>query len=304
MAAAGHRKDCETAGDTDRYWLLLPQWLGRLPRLGRPRAVINDILWAQYCLFEFVSMQDEVLDSQSSSPESLFAAYEFLAEAERVLALRVRGRQFWRYYRESLAQTARGILTAHGVQRGGPGPVEPLLSSYAAQASVLKVGIAAICLPAGARDVFRRCSRFADHLAIGGQLLDDLQDLHEDLANGRLNAAARLLVPDAGPDTPDIDSRIATAVVLGKTAVTLLQRIRGHARQAASAIAPLGLPQARLYFETIDADLDRVEASLNRSRIAAVFKPLLAEGERNVGPAVVRPLPTRSLMTCRHYSTE
>ena len=138
--------------------------------------------------------------------------------------------------------------------------------------------MAAICAAGGGRDVFRRCSRFADHLATGGQLLDDLEDLHEDLANGRLNASARLLVPDAGPDTPDIEARIATALVLGESAAALLQRIRGHARDAASAIAPLGLPQAHLYIETINADLDRVEASLNRSRVAAVFKPLLAEG--------------------------
>jgi hypothetical protein len=285
MAAAGHGPHCEIPGDTDRYWLLLPLWLGRLPRLECPRAIINDIVWAQYCLFEFVSMQDEVLDSQSSSSDSLFGAYEFLAEAEGVLARRIRGRGFWRYYRKSLAQTARGILTAHGIQQGGPGAIEPLLSSYAAQASVLKVGLAAMCVPAGARDVFRRCSRFADHLAIGGQLLDDLEDLHEDLANRRLNAAARLLVPDAGPDTPDVEGRIATAVVLGKTATAVLQRIRTHARHAALAIAPLGLPQARPYFDSINADLDRVEAALNRSRIAAVFKPLLAR--ERVGPAVV-----------------
>ena len=261
--------------DTERYWLLLPQWLDSRVRHPGPRT-LNDILWAQYCLFAFVSMQDEVLDSESSSPNALFAAYEFLTEAERVLARHLIETRFWHFYRESLARTARGILTANAIQRGGPASIEPLLSSYAAQASIFKIGSAALCLPHRAGAVLRRCSRFADHLAIAGQLLDDLEDVRDDLADGRLNAAARFLVPEADPRTPDLEQRIARALVLGDTLTALLGRIRGHVRAAATAIAPLALPQADAYAEAIRADLDRVEASLNRGRVAAVFGPLLA----------------------------
>lgn len=291
VSSLGDDLQGEPSNDTERYWLLLPQWLGRLLQPRRRRAV-NEILWGQYCLFAFVSMQDEVLDSQTSSPDVMFAAYEFLAEAERVFARQVSDKRFWGYYRESLARTARGILTANAIQRGGPGPIEPLLSSYAAQSGIFKLGSAAICLPCGARAVFQRVSRFADHLAIAGQLLDDLEDLREDLADGRLNAAGRLLVPDAGARSPDIDRRVAEALFAGESVAALLGRIRRHVRDASSALEPLAFPGARRYVSAIRADLVEAEAALHRARVAGVFGPILGTRDSPADDAVLHQVPS------------
>ena len=276
-ARAGTRRARDDAASRadEHYSLLLPSWLNA--RLGvHGRAAVEDIVWAQHCLFAFVRNQDDVFDGRPSSRGLVFLAHEFLAEAERAFARHLREGAFWRFYRAALTQTARAVLTVDGYQRGAPMAMAPLMTAYARQSAIFKVGTAAVCLPCGARDVFRRCSRFADHLAIAGQLLDDLEDLRDDLADGRLNAAARFLVPDAGPRMPDIEQRIARALVLGDRLAALLRRIRGHVRAAGTAIAPLALPQAHAYAEAIRADLARVEASLNRGRVAAVFGPLLA----------------------------
>jgi hypothetical protein len=258
-----------------QYWLLLPGWLAAHFRSRDPRT-LRDIIWAQYCLFAFVRMQDDVLDRQTSSPRLLFVAHEFLVEAERTFAGHVRDQDFWRFYRESLLATSRGILAAHALQRQPGDRVEALIRSYVAIGAVFKVGAAAVCLPRDARAEMRAVGEFADQIAAADQLLDDLEDLREDLRDGRLNAAGRLLVGGGSPSDPRIGPAITRALAAEDRLPAVLARVHQHLSLARRAVEPLGLVAALRYVGRLERMVDAAERGRHRMLVRAVFGPLLA----------------------------
>jgi hypothetical protein len=255
---------------TEPYWLFLPRWLAK--KFGAPRArVVDDFVWGQYCLFACVRMRDDVLDRQAANPRLVFAADGFLVEAERAFARHVRDDDFWAFFRQALDHTAHGILEADALQRRATGSVKPLCAAYMRVSAIFKVGSAAICLPASRRGALARVGCFADHLAVAGQLLDDLEDLHEDLADGRCNAAARVLAPGVGPVNATASETVAHAVVAGPRLKALLDMVDRRIGMARAAIAPLRIGEADAYLLRIARELADVRLKLHRARVRAVF---------------------------------
>ncbi|HEX2444162.1 MAG TPA: hypothetical protein VHJ77_09485 [Vicinamibacterales bacterium] len=255
---------------TEPYWLFLPRWLAGKFDAPRPR-VVDDFVWGQYCLFAYVRMRDDVLDRQTANPRLVFAADGFLVEAERAFARHVRDEAFWAFFRQALERTAHGILEADALQRRTNGSVRPLCAAYARVSAIFKVGSAAICLPANRRAAFARVERFADHLAVAGQLLDDLEDVHEDLSDGRCNAAAKLLTPGVGPADPTVGERITHALVAGTRLKTLLDIVERRIRMARAAIAPLRMRDADAYLVQVGRELADIRLKVHRARVATVF---------------------------------
>ena len=265
-----HGSGTRASARTEPYWLFLPRWLARRFNAPRLRAV-DDIVWGQYCLFASVRMRDDVLDRQAANPRLVFAADGFLVEAERAFARHVRDEDFWRFFRTAVEQTANGILEADALQRRTKISEKPLYAAYARVSAIFKVGSAAICLPANRRAAFARVERFADHLAIAGQLLDDLEDTHEDLADGRCNAAARVLAPGVDPADPAAGDRITHAVVTGARLKPLLDIVERRIRMARAAIAPLRMDDADAYLVQVGRELADIRLKVQRARVAAVF---------------------------------
>jgi hypothetical protein len=268
---------------TDPYWLFLPRWLAH--EFGAPRRrAVDDVVWGQYCLFACVRMRDDVLDRQAANPRLVFAADGFLVEAERAFARHVRSEDFWAFFRQALEQTAHGILEADALQRRTTGSVKPLCAAYTRVSAIFKVGSAAICLPANRRAAFARAERFADHLAVAGQLLDDLEDLHEDLADGRCNAAARVLAPGVGPADATASERLAHAVVAGPRLKALLDMVDRRIGMARAAIAPLRMRDADAYLVQVARELADIRLKVHRARVRAVFGAAEGpSGDRHIG---------------------
>jgi hypothetical protein len=265
------------------YWLFLPRWLAQ--RFGAPRTrVVDDFVWGQYCLFACVRMRDDVLDRQAANPRLVFAADGFLVEAQRTFARHVQSEDFWAFFRQAVEQTAHGILEADALQRRTNGSLNPLCAAYTRVSAIFKVGAAAICLPANRRAAFARVERFADHLAVAGQLLDDLEDLDEDLADGRCNAAARILAPGVDPADATGSGRLAYAVVAGSRLKALLDRVDRRIRMARAAIAPIRMRDADAYLVQVARELADIRLKLHRARVRAVFgAPVGRSGDRHVG---------------------
>jgi hypothetical protein len=261
-------------GWTDPYWLLLPHWLADKFN-GPPRRVVDDLLWGQYCLFAYVRMRDDVMDRQATGASLVFAADGFLVEAERVFAQHVREEAFWAFFRRALERTAHGILEVNARQRRAGGSLPPMLAAYARVSEIFKVGSAAICLPERRRKELVRVERFADELAIAGQLLDDLEDVREDLADGRWNGAARILLAHIPPAQRSADHHLARALVSGRPLETLLAVVERHTQTAGRAVAPLRLPGADQYVERIAREMADLRAQLHPARVRAVFGPAL-----------------------------
>ena len=266
-----HRGVRRQPGWTMPYWLVLPQWLSG--RLGGPgRSVVQDILWGQYCLFASIRMQDDVVDRHEPCAALVFVANAFLVEAERAFARHVRDEAFWTFFRQALDQTADGILEVDALQRRRRGPIEPILDAYTRVAAIFKVGSAAICLPRKRHADFARVGEFADHLAIAGQLVDDLEDMSEDWSDGRWNVAARVVVGPPPPKAVGANQRIARAIVADRKPAEVLTLIEHHLAAAASVVAPLRMPGARRYEQHLAADLLRIRRALHRARVRAIFQ--------------------------------
>lgn len=243
------------------YWLLLPRWLNA--RLCvHTREALDDILWAQYCLFAFVRLQDDVVDGQATSARLVFVANEFLVESERTFWRHVPDASFWTLFRASLAETSRGILETAAMQRRPRAGHEPLLACAARVAAVFRVGSAAVCLPAGARADFARVVRFVHHASIAGQLVDDFEDVAEDLADGRLNAAARLIARGDRVSPRSTPAVMPWTLPLRKNVESVVALVRSHTGQALAAIEPLQIADVRRYARRTRAELQALERTL------------------------------------------
>jgi hypothetical protein len=288
FASPGNRADTtpRTSGRSRRrivdqhYWLHLLNWL--MTRASPPDpALLDDVVWAQYCLFVFIRMQDDVFDGQVRSPRLLFVANEFLLEAERAFA-RCSRPEVAEYVRGTIAETSRAILAVDVLQRRDIASVSEMTALYAAVAAIFKAAPAAICL---AHDDFRalgHAEAFADGLAVAGQLIDDFEDIDADLEDGRLNLAVRILAPRVCPRQPGARRAAHRAIVEGTRLPKLFALIREHVSASRAALAPLDLPDAEAYLQQVDRDVDALERAVHRARVRAVFDP-------PVGTARVRP---------------
>ena len=181
-------------------WLVIPEWLFHRhvttePGRNTHRKFLEDIVFAQYCLFLFVRLQDDLLDDLEKNVNSTFISQLLYLESERLFQERLADEPDFKKIR--LALIRKTILTALQAQSTQTSPEttpEELLKLNADLASVLHVGTAAICMRFGDRSEWGRLERILTELALAGQILDDLADLEEDLRAGRFSYVAKILV--------------------------------------------------------------------------------------------------------------
>ena len=180
-------------------WLQLPVWLHegwrRPSGFKKLNSRVLDLLWAQYALFVYIRLQDDLLDRHMSDLQIQFVADRFLVESlESMDRARVADATSRAFYRRCLQTTVDGILEVRMLE-GSPGQFEEHhLALHARVSSIFKVAAAAVCT------VHRRSTELAwliplqDELAVFGQICDDLQDLEDDLRGGRYTFAANALI--------------------------------------------------------------------------------------------------------------
>ncbi len=179
------------------YWILLPSelaalWEGGAGGSRRARGALADILWAQFCLFMFIRLQDDLLDGDCTEPSLLFVADLFYLEAEKTFRRHLgSSARFARCVPDCVEITAKAVLEVHRLQRSPSSP-ELLLPLPSAVNAVFKPALLAICLLHGKSRLYPKLERAYDAFALAGQLLDDYRDLEEDLRNGRANLVAQL----------------------------------------------------------------------------------------------------------------
>jgi len=193
------KPDLGTSAATVPSWLQLPVWLHegwRRPSASeRLSSRVLDLLWAQYALFAYIRLQDDLLDRHMSDLQIQFVADRFLVESlesmDRAREADAKSRAF---YRTCLQTTVDGILEVRMLE-GSPGTFdEHHLALHSRVSSIFKVATAAVCT------VHRRSTELAwliplqDELAVVGQICDDLQDLEDDLREGRYTFAANALI--------------------------------------------------------------------------------------------------------------
>jgi hypothetical protein len=237
-------------------------------------SFLGDVEWGQHCLFAFVRLQDDVLDGQAAGPALLFAADQYLFEAERAFGGHFsRASRFWSLLLESLETSTRAIVEADGWQRRPGRKAADLLPKYAEIAAVFRVGSAAVCLKAGRARDLPALARFSDGIATAGQICDDLIDVTEDLRRGRYNYVAQLLLGSArrALDAREAERRIARAIVSSDGADRVFREVRRNLAAAERAAGALPCPEARAHVAFWRGEVDRMASELHRRSVRAVL---------------------------------
>jgi hypothetical protein len=180
------------------YWFILPRAIlyhHKINLNAKDKRFLNDIVWAQYCLYFAIRIQDDIYDGQIKNNAMLFISDLFLLEAETIFQKYFESSSsFWKIERECYNLTLSGILEVKRFQDSLDGDPDKLLAEYANVSSVLKVGSAAVCSRLSIMNVYKKISKFSDEMALASQIIDDFEDIKEDLRYDRFNYAVKYLL--------------------------------------------------------------------------------------------------------------
>jgi hypothetical protein len=250
-----------------RYWILLPQWLFHAWRPAPDvdeRRFLGDVVWAQYCLFLFVRIHDDIVDGQADDRRLIFVADDLLLESQRVFAQHFHGGAFSSTVRDLVAATLSAILEVDALQAVPGAFTVERLGLYARVSSIFHAGSAAVLARAGRRRHFAAAALFCDHLAIAMQVLDDLVDIDQDLARGRHNFASNMVLN--GAPRSEL-ARLAESVLVEDSVGRVIDVMRDHVDRAAEAIAAIGVDGAARYIRRLQVEVRRYADRVHRARV-------------------------------------
>lgn len=246
------------------YWKELPRWLA--DRRGNGRSVVSPefldaVIWGQTCLFYAVRLQDDLLDGGLSRSPLTMAPLLFLTEAQHALSVVTDAMPGFReHYRHAVETTVAGITRAAELQRNPAARADDLLEVYGCVDAVLSVASSAVCMSMGAIEEIPHIHDFVEELGKVLLALDDAEDIEEDLADERLNYAARMfLVPEfvRGADLPSLARSWRLHTREGGIK-EFRERLAGCLTRAEGAILPLGLPPVHELIGTIKLEVHRL----------------------------------------------
>lgn len=264
------------------YWLEVPEWLAAsfgLDATAAGRRLLDDLLWAQYCVFALFRAQDDLVDGAAPDPRIAVEANCLLLEATRRAALHFDASSaFWRVYRESIEQTSRAVLRLDRLQRSPHRPDGAELELYAEQAACLGIAAAGVSVAAGRETEWRqRIAPALSQLAVAAQIVDDLRDLREDLDEGRVNYVAwRLCRPVVGATAEAVEAVVAFNLATGGRLSELLHDAARRLAGATVAVAEVDCPELAGFLEEYGQGLVAYASELDRRRRDLFAEPAAA----------------------------
>ena len=235
---------------TGPYWQELPRWLADRGRYGRD-AISNEfldtVIWGQTSLFYAVRLQDDHLDGQLPHTPLLLAPLLFLSEADRTFSSVIDTKAaFWLDYRLALQTTLTAIARVAQMQRSTAISAGDLLQNYGCVDAFFSVGSSAVCERIGRTEDIPHIQEFVSELGKVLLALDDLDDIGEDLKDGRLNYPARMLLEGSSvsEDDPALLAKSWRLHVRPEGLDGVRMALLDSLNRAAEAIAPLELQPA------------------------------------------------------------
>ncbi len=272
---------CDNVGDIHRqpYWFFLPTWLRKKYNQETSskisKKVLDDILWAQYCVFLSIRIKDDMYDGEEIATPLFFAADQFLSEACDILFRHLNGvPRFWPIFTGSLKETITAFWEVDAMQQRGRVSLRRMRVGYARVSSIFKIGSAAICYLAGhGRDV-SIVESASDELAIAGQILDDFHDMDEDMSRKRLNYAARFILGSTQPrgeGREDTLQLLAERLLYTDRVTRLFDEVIGHVQAAENSLIRLKLSGAEQYFPAYVESLEILRDKLREEQANRIF---------------------------------
>jgi hypothetical protein len=191
-------------GTSGPYWRDLPIWLLNRDRQSpaeKLTEILEEIGWGQFCFFLALRIQDDLIDGQTQRPTLGLCSSLFLLEGERALASVIRDdRSFAEFVRATLRGSIVGILRARVLQKDPRTIPSAVLEAYGEIDSVFSIGGAAVCSLGLSVLEVPRVTQFVREMGKVLQTFDDIEDLEEDHADGRLTFPALVAIQTDGAD--------------------------------------------------------------------------------------------------------
>ncbi len=260
------------------YWLRIAGWLGEsfgLTATARGRKLFDDLCWIQYCVYCLFRAQDDLVDGECGEPLLAVEANQLTVEAARCAARWFEGASpFWEIFQDAVDRTSRALVALDDLQRKPEREAHAELGLYVDLGASLKLAAAGVAVASGREREWReRISPALDHLAVAGQVLDDLEDVEDDLAAGRINYAAWWLSrPVFGETREALAAVVAFSLATGDRLGGLVEVARRRAVAAADVLGPAICPPVHRYLGIYRCRIDGVEAAIERRR-SALFAP-------------------------------
>jgi hypothetical protein len=258
------------------YWIAFAEALARREKLS-PRR-LEDVLWATTCLAHALRIEDDLLDDDAPVDLAVFAPALLYGEADRTLARHFPHRSpFWSDYRRLIRITIEAIARASDLQQRRTGNPALLARLYIRECALFTIPLVAICRLAGTRQALRRIVAAAEHCAVVGHAIDDLQDVDRDLASHRVNLAAAFLLdkPPARNVADDtLRTRVASQILFSRRLSAFFVFLHGHLAAADDSVVALHLSAAHRYIRMYRSALLTWEEALQHERRASVVRLL------------------------------
>lgn len=243
----------------DFYWLLFPEWLA--PDAGEP---LDDALWAQYCVYALLRVQDDVIDGDAPDPHLAVVANHLSLEAGRALRRHFdAASEIWCWYETVMAETSDALVAIDHRQARPQRRGENDLPLFARLSRCLSLGMRAALLLVRPEADWQRWLELFDHLAIAGQILDDFHDMKGDLAQGHLNYAAWFLTrPVFSSSVEATEAVIASNLATSDRLSQLFAGVRRHLDAAGKLLVEVDDARFAAYMGRFKRTVDGLEASL------------------------------------------
>ena len=254
-------------------WLLAPGWY---LADRNDRACLEDIVFAQCCLFLTVRIHDDLIDGQSREPWLILAGDDLLIEAQDQLARHIADAAYWSLFRRAVRKTLHGIAEVDRLQTQPSGMPASARRLYADVAAILSVGVGAVFARTGRLTEYAMFERLFADLAIASQVLDDLEDVEEDAERGRLNVAATILIGSRREASrcrrASVRRKVlARRMVLDGTTAAVIDLARVHARRAARTARIMRLAPGVEYATRMAEHCESLGEAAHRVRVDLLF---------------------------------
>ena len=257
-------------------WVLAPAWYFEK---RSDRVCLEDILFAQWCLFLAIRIHDDLIDSQVRGPWLIAVGDDLLVEAQIQFARHVDDSAFWSLFRRAFRNTLHGIADVDRLQMQRAGMPASALGLYAQVSGILSLGVAAVLARANRLAEYRMFQRFFGDLAIAGQLLDDLEDIEEDAVRGRLNVAATTIIGSRRTASRCRQAAVrrkvfSRRIVFDGAARAVIDLARTHAQRASRTARAMGLAKGVKHAAQVVHHCELLDEAAHRATVDVMFARL------------------------------
>jgi hypothetical protein len=246
------------------HWIAIPSLYAEsaLSARAKDSSDLPALLWAQFCAFLAVRLLDDLADRQAADPALPVLAHDVMTEARRALATgatKDERRRAGVLFRRSM----HAIPRIAALQAEAAPSATALFQSYRQVNALFKALPLLLAQRAGNPAHPAALRRCYDELAMGMQILDDIEDFRSDFRAGR-RTVVFALAHETYSEIRIHDSDTREPRFPAAAAVRIMAHARGCFTRAALATTTLGIPALTLLVHGYAASLDEEERLAKR----------------------------------------